>query len=59
MIGYIKGTLIHHDGTSVILETGGIGYEMMCSATLYARLVQNMGGEAYTYLAVKEDGISL
>lgn len=59
MIGYIKGKLIHAENGVVILETGGIGYELLCSATLFSRLVENDGGEAYTYLAVKEDGVSL
>ncbi len=59
MIGYIKGNLIHAENGVVILETGGIGYEVLCSATLFDRLVKNDGGEAYTYLAVREDGVSL
>lgn len=59
MIGYIKGNLIHAENGVVILETGGIGYELLCSATLFSRLVKNDGGEAFTYLAVKEDGVSL
>lgn len=59
MIGYIKGNLIHAENGVVILETGGIGYELLCSATLFSRLLKNDGGEAFTYLAVKEDGVSL
>lgn len=59
MIGYIKGKLIHAENSSVILETGGIGYEIACSASLFTRLVEGDGGEAYTYLAVREDGVYL
>lgn len=59
MIGYIKGNLIHAENGVVILETGGIGYELLCSATLFSRFLKNDGGEAFTYLAVKEDGVSL
>ncbi len=59
MIGYIKGKLLHAEENTVILETGGIGYEITCSISLFSRLVKDGGGEAYTYLAVKEDGAFL
>ena len=59
MIGYIKGKLLsHYDGT-VILENNGIGYEIICSASVYQDVLNNKGGEVFTYLAVKDDGISL
>lgn len=59
MIGYIKGKLLsHYDGT-VILENNGIGYEIICSASVYQDVLNNKGGEVFTYLAVREDGISL
>ena len=35
MIGYIKGNLISHSNGTVMLETGGIGYEILCSAEAY------------------------
>lgn len=59
MIGYLKGNLIHAENSTVILEVNGVGFEMICSANSFARLVNNNGGEVYTYLAVKEDGVSL
>ncbi len=59
MIGYIKGKLLHCEDNTVILETGGLGYEITCSISLYSRLIKDGGGEAYTYLAVKEDGVFL
>lgn len=59
MIGYIKGKLLsHYDGT-VILENNGIGYEIICSSSVYQDVLNNKGGEVFTYLAVREDGISL
>ena len=59
MIGYIKGKVLSfYDGT-VILENNGIGYEIMCSASIYQKLIAEGQGEVYTYLAVREDGISL
>ena len=59
MIGYIKGKLLSHFDGTVILENNGIGYEVMCSASVYQEIVNNKGGEVFTYLAVREDGISL
>lgn len=59
MIGYIKGNVIFYEDGIVILENNGIGYEITCSATVYQKLLQDKKGEVYTYLAVREDGISL
>lgn len=59
MIGYIKGNVLSsHDGT-VLLENNGIGYEITCSSSVYARLVNDKKGEVWTYMAVREDGVSL
>ena len=41
------------------MENGGIGYEILCSGALFAKLVTDKQGEAYTYMQVREDGISL
>ena len=59
MIGYIKGKVIYSSEGTVLLENSGIGYEILCSGALYARLLSDWQGEAYTYLQVKEDGVSL
>ena len=59
MIGYIKGRVLSFADGTVLLENNGIGYEIVCSASVYGGLIKDMGGEVYTYMAVKEDGISL
>ncbi len=59
MIGYIKGKVISYNDTTVLLENNGIGYEILCSASVYQKLIDQKSGEVYTYLAVREDGISL
>ncbi len=59
MIGYIKGKVLTKDNGVVLLENNGIGYEITCSSAVYAKLVGNGSGEVYTYMAVREDGISL
>ncbi len=60
MIGYIKGNLISANSNGVIvLETGGIGYEITCSAQAYELIVNQGKGELFTYLNVREDGFYL
>ena len=59
MIGYVKGNLVYAEKDTVILETGGVGYEIICSSSAFSMLVSNNGGEVFVYTAVKEDGITL
>lgn len=61
MIRYIKGEYLYYDSGAIIVETsGGIGFRINVSDTsslLTAREGDIM--EVYTYLQVKEDGMSL
>lgn len=59
MIGYIKGNVLSANENRVILENNGIGYEITCSASVYQKLLADKKGEVYTYLAVREDDVSL
>lgn len=59
MIAYLKGKVLYSDDNSLVLENGGIGYELICSASARTRLLFEGGGEVYTYLSVREDGVSL
>ena len=59
MIGYIKGNLLNAADGVVLLENNGVGYEITCSASVYAKILSANGGEVYTFTAVKDDGISL
>ena len=59
MIGYLKGKVLYSDAGTVLLENNGVGYELLCSGALFAKLVNEKQGEAYTYLQVREDGLSL
>lgn len=46
----------------VLLETNGVGYEVICSGAAFSKLSNVKAGEegeVYTYLQIKEDGISL
>lgn len=59
MLGYIKGKVLHSSDGTVLLENNGFGYEVLCSGAAYAKLISDGQGEVYTYLQVREDGVSL
>ena len=59
MIGYIKGNVLSSANGCVLLENNGIGYEITCSSSVCQKLVKGKTCEVYTYMAVREDGISL
>ena len=59
MIGYLKGKVLYSEEGTVLLEVNGVGYELVCSGALFAKLVTDGEGEAYTYLQVREDGVTL
>lgn len=59
MIGYLKGNVLSYDNGTVLLEVGGIGYEVTCSASAFELLVNAGKGAIYTYLNVREDGFFL
>lgn len=60
MIGYIKGRLVNKGINDVTVESGGIGYEITVPGNSAVYLA-DIGNEitVYTYLAVREDDISL
>ena len=59
MIGYLKGKIMQKTATDVLLENNGVGYEITCSNQALQGLKQGEVGEVYTYMAVREDGVSL
>lgn len=59
MIGYVKGKLLHDSGNEIILENNGVGFSITPSAEAYKDILANGGGAVYTYMAVREDDISL
>ncbi len=59
MIAFIKGKVIDEFEGGVVLENNEIGYEILCSAALLAKLSAEKEGGVFTYLQVKEDGLSL
>lgn len=60
MIGYVKGQIKSlNTDTALIVTSSGIGFELSVSSSAYDKLAGKTEGELYTYLQVKEDGMSL
>ncbi len=59
MIGYIKGKLLADLGETIILENNGVGFEFTPSSEARRQILAGGGGAVYTYMAVREDDISL
>lgn len=59
MIGYLKGKVMSVSSETALIETGGLGYEVLCSASALDSLTGKTEGELYTYLQVRDDGITL
>lgn len=60
MIGFIKGEVIDTSNNTVILENGGIGYEITVSNNTLVEISKAPKFvKLYTFLNVKEDGIFL
>lgn len=55
MIGYIKGEVTFLNFTQVILEVGGIGYEVKISIPTFTRIKDLREVRLYTYLHIRED----
>ncbi|MBA2173472.1 Holliday junction branch migration protein RuvA [Halobacillus locisalis] len=55
MIAYIKGQLTTIEDTAIIIETGGIGYEILCANPFRFQEVINQEVKVHTYHYVRED----
>ncbi len=60
MIGYIKGRILSLSNEYALIETAsGIGFEVNITGTAFSSLYNKQDGELYTYMQVREDGVSL
>ncbi len=60
MYNYIKGKIIDNEENLLVVEAGGIGYELTVSSYAAAELSQKEGDvKVYCYLSVREDDMSL
>ena len=59
MIAYLRGKVVALTEETVILDVNGVGYEAYCSGGAFRKIGNNDYAELYTYLQVKEDGMTL
>ncbi len=59
MISYLKGRLAFKDPTHLIVDVGGVGYEVKISLTTYSQIKDKEDILIQTYLHVKEDSHTL
>lgn len=59
MIAYVRGKVLATTEETMIVDVGGLGYEIYCSAGAFRKAAVGEYVELHTYLQVKEDGITL
>jgi Holliday junction DNA helicase RuvA len=59
MIAYLKGKLVLKDPTAVIIDIGGIGYQVKISLQTYSKIKDEEQVMLLTFLHIKEDGHTL
>ena len=59
MIAYIKGKVLFMTAETAVVDVNGIGYELYCSGGAFRKMTVGEIVELYTYLQVKEDGVTL
>ena len=60
MIGYIKGKILSLTPETALIETAsGIGFEVLVTGAAFSNLTGKKEGELFTYMQVREDGVSL
>ena len=55
MFAYLKGKLAHKDPTYVIIDVGGIGYEVKISLHTFSKIKDQENVQLFTHFHVKED----
>ena len=60
MIGHLNGKIISKNPPEVLLEVGGIGYEVLCPMSTFYQL-DNLSEDVllFTHLSIKQDGHTL
>ena len=59
MIAYLRGRVLEITAETAIVEVGGIGYEAYCSGGAFRKMTVGETVELYTFLQVREDGVTL
>ncbi|OEK05474.1 Holliday junction branch migration protein RuvA [Roseivirga misakiensis] len=59
MYAYLKGKLAHKDPTYVIIDIGGVGYEVKISLHTFSQIKDQENVQLFTHFHVKEDAQTL
>lgn len=59
MYSYLQGTLASKEPPYVVLDVGGVGYELLAPLSTYSSLQVGQSYKLYAYLHVKEDAHTL
>lgn len=61
MFYYVNGTLAVCEGSTVVVDCGGVGYKLTVSDNTFSKVAGKMGSDVklFTYLSVREDAIEL
>lgn len=55
MIAFLKGRLVHKEPTHVIIDVGGVGYQVNISLATFSDVKDQENIMLYTHLAIRED----
>lgn len=59
MYNHIKGTVYDVDLTRAVIDAGGVGYELLCSASTLKRLSTGASALLLTHFSMTQDGVTL
>ena len=59
MIAYLKGKILEKTESLVVLEVNNVGFEVNISQSTYLNIINKNECELFTYMQVREDGMSL
>ncbi len=59
MIAYLKGRIAFKSPTRIVLELGGVGYELLISLHTYAQIEKQEAAQMLVYEVIREDSYTL
>ena len=59
MITHIQGRLVEKNPTNIVIDCGGVGYEIHISLHTFSSLPQSENVKLFTHLLIKEDSHTL
>lgn len=59
MYSFIKGEVIECNGNALVVECGGVGYDIIASVSCVSELRVGQTAKIFTYLAISQDDVRL